>query len=157
APARRRGAQPVEEPRLLRRPQHRLRRRRPPRVGELGAAPADRRGRLAAAPGAAGIEDLDDVLRLEGGEALGREGIALWAVADRLGAERAVVGQDELDVRAEAEGAVELEAPDRRQVAGLEAEAVVVEAVDPRVAHGGGPEAVGAAVCLGRAGLLDAR
>jgi len=80
-----------------------------------------------------GVQDLGGVLRHEPGELLGREASGLRAVDDRLRTERAVVGEDELHVAAEAQGAKDPQAPDRRQVAGLEAEAVLVEALDRRV------------------------
>jgi hypothetical protein len=61
---------------------------------------------------------------------------------DRLGAERAVVGEDQIDVLAPSEGAVDLQAPDRREVSLLQAQSVGVELAERRVGDGGGREAV---------------
>jgi hypothetical protein len=70
----------------------------------------------------------------------------------RLGTVRVVVGQDEIDVAAEAQRPVDLEAAPGGQVVRLEAEAELVELLDRHVLHVRGDEAVERRI----AGPLDA-
>jgi hypothetical protein len=119
-----------------------LHRRVAPRVGDLGAAEPHGGGRMPAGEPSPTVEDVGDVLRHEPAKPMRRECGGLRPVAHRLGTVRPVVCQDQLDVATEAERAKERQAVDRRQVAGLEAEPMIVEARDRRIVDGGGHEAV---------------
>ncbi|MNI37450.1 hypothetical protein D3C73_915390 [compost metagenome] len=133
-PARGRAGQPILQPLFLAGAQHAAGRSVAARVGQVLAAEADRCGR-AAGQGAARVKRLDRVLGRVPGEAAHGEGCGVRALGRRLGAEGAVVGQDQLDIGAPAQGAVDQQAVDGRMIVPLMRQAVGVEIGQRRVLH----------------------
>ena len=118
------------EPLLLRGAEHAVRRRILARVRELLPAEADRRRRLPVGVRAARVEDLVHFLGHEVRIVLAAERIGGRRVHRAFRLERMLVGEHEVDVAAEAQAPIDVQAVDRREIVRLLADAVLVEALD---------------------------
>ncbi len=129
-PRRGRAPELVLEPCLLLRPEDRLRRCVPLRVGDMRVVEADLRRGIAAVEGAPAVENLHHRLGKHADELVAAE-LSERRVAEGIRAPIAVlVGDDQVQVPAVAQRPVGLEAVDRRQVVRLHPQPVAVELLD---------------------------
>src|SRR6185312_7341052 len=131
---RRRGALELGlEPRLLLRPEDRLRRRAPLRVFDMRSVEPDVRRRIAAVETTAAVESLHGRLGKHTGELVAAE-LFQRRIAEGVRAPIAMlVGDDEVEMPAVAQRPVGLEAVDGRQVVRLQPQPVAIELFDRSV------------------------